>query len=203
MIYSRGNKHDYNYWAENGMRKWSWKDVLPYFKKSEDSSIGSSARSKHHDSEGEINIENLPYKSALAEAFLEANKEMGLKEVDYNSGEQIGVSYPQMFTKNGHRHSAFKAFIEPVLHRPNLDLMIRTTATKIIIDDSRKATGVEVIRDKKSFVINARNEVIVTAGALNSPKLLMQSGIGPDKVLRRAGIPQILSSPVGQGLSSK
>lgn len=200
MIYSRGNKHDYNRWAALGMDGWSWKDVLPFFKKSESITISSLQTSDKHGTDGPVNIEYAPYRSELASAFVKASKAMGQEEIDYNSGKQIGTSYPQLFTKNGHRHSAFKAFIKPILHRENLDIMIRTEAIKILLDNELKATGILVRRKSKEFPIHAKKEVILTAGALNSPKLLMASGIGPDHVLKRAGIEQVHSLPVGRNL---
>ena len=99
---------------------------------------------------------------------------MGLQTVDYNSGQQLGVSFLQANTLNGRRHSAFKAFIEPIINRPNLHVMINTRATKVLIDPSTKiAYGVELLRNRKRYRISARKEVILSAGTFMSPQMLM------------------------------
>jgi choline dehydrogenase-like flavoprotein len=124
---------------------------------------------------------------------------MGLKEIDNNSDDNVGVAHLQANTLNGQRHSSYKAFIEPVLKRPNLHIMLNTRATKVLIDQNTKvAYGVEVFRNNRRMTIRARREVILSAGSFHSPQLLMLSGIGSKSDLDRIGVPIIQELPVGK-----
>ncbi|KAG5672896.1 hypothetical protein PVAND_002984 [Polypedilum vanderplanki] len=199
MIYNRGHKNDFDRWSAVGNRGWSWNEVLPYFIKSERSTLEDLKNSPHHGKHGLLNVEYNRHRTVLAELFVKANKLLGASEVDYNSGRQLGVSFLQANTLNGKRHSAYKAFIEPIINRHNLHLMINTHVTKILIDPQTKiAYGVELIRNRKRYRINARKEVILASGTFQSPQLLMLSGIGPKEQLKRIQIPLIHDLPVGK-----
>lgn len=134
----------------------------------------------------------------MAKAFVKAHKYFGLNEVDYNSGEQLGVSFLQATIKQGRRHSAYRAFLEPILDRPNLHIMINTRVTKILINPKTKTTyGVEFLRNRVLERVKARKEVILSAGTFSSPQLLMLSGIGIKKEMSRLRIPLIQELAVG------
>jgi choline dehydrogenase-like flavoprotein len=178
---------------------WSWKEVLPYFLKSERSRLENLRNSPYHSRNGELSVEYNQFRTKLIKAFVESAKYLGQKEVDYNSGHQLGVSYLQSNTLQGKRHSAYRAFIEPILHRSNLHIMINTRVTKILIDPITKVTyGIELVRKKKRFRIMARKEVILSAGAFSSPHLLIVSGIGTKSDLQRIKVPLIKELPVGK-----
>lgn len=199
MIYNRGNRNDYDRWAAAGNTGWSWAEVLPYFLKSERSTLKNQRRSKYHNQNGWLSVEDNPHRTKLVAGFIEANKNLGINEVDYNSGDQLGVSYLQATTKNGKRHSAYRAFLEPILERTNLHIMVNTRVTKILIDPKTKtAFGAEFLRNRKRHQVTARKEVILSAGTFASPQLLMLSGIGMKNELSRLGIPLVKDLPVGK-----
>jgi glucose dehydrogenase (acceptor) len=202
MIYNRGNKDDFDRLVAAGNYGWSWNEVLPLFKKSEHATMDNLQNSPFHNRYGESNMEYNRKRTIYADAFVEANKILGLNDIDYNTGEQLGVSYLQANTNKGQRETAFRSFIKPILHkRPNLHLMVKTKGTRILIDaNSRRAYGVEYVRNKKTYKVKARREVIVSAGAFNSPQLLMLSGIGPRSELQRIGVPLVKDLPVGQNM---
>jgi choline dehydrogenase-like flavoprotein len=201
MIYNRGNRRDYDRWAQNGLYGWSWNDVLPYFKKSEHATMEDLQDSPNHGKNGPANIEYNRHRTILADAFVEANEFMGLRQIDYNSGDQLGVSYLQANVLRGMRQTSFRAFIEPVLDRSNLHIMVKTKATKVLIDPyTRIAYGVQYVRNKKIYTVRAKKEVILSAGCFNSPQLLMLSGIGPREELARIGVPLLQDLPVGKQL---
>jgi choline dehydrogenase-like flavoprotein len=194
-MYSRGHKNDFDH-----KNYWSYDEVLPYFKKFEHMTIENLQNPDIHGLHGPINIEYSNYRSEFGDVFIEASKTLGQQVVDYNSGEQLGVSYLQTTAKNGRRNSAFKAYIKPIVRRSNLDIMVRTYATKILINDDNVAYGVEVLRNGKKIIINARKDVILSAGSYKSPQLLMLSGIGPKSMLNSLSIPVVSDLPVGKNL---
>lgn len=199
MIYTRGNKDDFDRWAAAGNKGWSWAEVLPYFLKSERCGLGNLCSTRSHYRNGLQGVEYSPHQTALSRVFIEANKHMGKREIDYSTGYQLGVSRLQATTHRGRRHSAFKAFIEPILHRPNLHIMVNTRATKVLIAPKTKtAYGVEFLRHRKRWHVTARKEVILAAGTFSSPQLLMLSGIGMKKDLSKFNIPVIKELPVGK-----
>lgn len=156
-------------------------------------------RTPYHNKNGHLSVEYNRFRTVLADSFVGACKYMGQSEIDYNSGHQLGVSYLQANTINGKRHSAFKAFIEPIIDRPNLHIMINTRVTKILIDPQTKITyGIELVRNRKRFRVIARKEVILSSGTFSSPQLLMLSGIGMRRDLERIGVPLIHELPVGK-----
>jgi choline dehydrogenase len=202
MIYTRGGKHDYNRWEKLGNPGWGYKDVLPYFLKLENMTIPELKKDdRYHSTRGELPISYAPYHTPLADAFLEAGKEMGHRIVDYNGETQVGFSYVQATMKNGTRCSASRAFLHPIRSRKNLHVKKWSLVTNILIDHNTKtAYGVEFIRDKKKYIVRARKEVIVSGGAINSPQLLMLSGIGPAEHLSELGIPLVQDLKVGYNL---
>lgn len=199
MIYTRGNPEDYRRWAEAvGNPEWSYDNVLPYFLKSENAVLREHDP-KYHNVGGYLSVED-PFESELTTAFLNASKELGYKLIDYNSPQQIGFSRIQGTIKKGRRHSAARAFLQPVLHRPNLHVLTRAKVTQILVDPSRRAYGINFLHKNEVFAIRASKEVIVSAGALSSPQLLMLSGIGPKKHLQDLGIKVVQNLPVGETL---
>lgn len=201
MIHTRGNKNDFDRWSEAGNYGWSYDEVLPYFLKSERANLGKLSDSKYHNKDGPWSVSFNTFKTILSDAFVKANKLMGMKEIDYNAEKQIGVSYVQANTLNGRRHSAYRAFIEPVLSRPNLHVMINTRVTKVLIEpESKFAYGVEFVRNNKKYRTMAKNEVILSSGAFHSPQLLTLSGIGLKKDLEKIAIKPIHHLPVGRNM---
>jgi choline dehydrogenase-like flavoprotein len=178
---------------------WSWKEVLPYFRRSERSTLRNLKNSTYHGENGPLSVAYNQHRTVLVKAFVESAKFLGQKEVDYNSGQQLGVSYLQGNTLRGRRHSAYKAFLEPILDRSNLHIMINTRVTKILIDPVTKITyGVELVRNRKRYRMVARKEVILSAGTFSSPQLLIVSGVGPKSDLESIDVPLIKDLPVGK-----
>jgi len=202
MVHTRANRRDYDLWESLGNTGWSYESVLPYFLKSEDIAIPELAvNTKYHSTGGYLTVSYPPYHTPLAEAFLEAGKEIGQRIIDYNAETQTGFSFVQTTTKNGTRMSTSRAFLHPIRKRKNLHVMKRSMVTKILIDPSTKRTiGVEFVRNGKRQTVRARREVILSAGAINSPQLLMLSGVGPRKHLRNMNIPVIQDLKVGYNL---
>ncbi|CAH2051927.1 unnamed protein product, partial [Iphiclides podalirius] len=201
MIYTRGASNDYNRWQEMGNEGWGWNDVLPYFKKVENFNIPSFDDPKYHGYEGYLNIENSPYRTTKSKAWVKAAQEMGFKYGDYNGANPSGISFLQLSMKNGTRHSSSRAYLHPINERNNLHLSKNTMVTKLIFDKTKtKVIGVELEKRNKKYKILAKKEVILSAGAINSPQLLMLSGIGPRKHLESMNIPVIKDLPVGYNL---
>ncbi|XP_055845344.1 glucose dehydrogenase [FAD, quinone]-like [Episyrphus balteatus] len=198
MLYTRGNPADFDNMARNGNVGWSYREVLPYFLKSEKAQ-GIELQPPYHNRSGLQGVSIPSYRTKQAKAFIEGCKQLGYPEVDYNGEEQLGVSYVQSTTLNGHRHSASKAFIEPIINkRKNLQVITFAHVTKILIDGNFRAYGVNYEFRKKTYTIRTRKEVILSAGTFNSPHLLMLSGVGPKEILTRHGIKHLVQSPVGQ-----
>ncbi|VEN36599.1 unnamed protein product [Callosobruchus maculatus] len=200
MIYVRGNRLDYDRWESMGNPGWSYKDIFPYFLKSEDAHITQTVKDAgYHEKGGYLGVSDVPFRSGAVDAFVQAAQEAGYPFVDYNGKSQIGVSYVQTNTKDGRRVSSESAFLRPIRHRKNLVIRTGSHATKVLIEPrSKKAYGVEYVRNGKKYKALARKEVIISAGGLNSPQLLMLSGIGPKRHLQKVGIPVIKDLPVGE-----
>ncbi|XP_064459364.1 uncharacterized protein LOC135369776 [Ornithodoros turicata] len=200
MVYVRGNKRDYDQWAENGAAGWSYEDVLPYFKSIEKFNIPEYAANGYHGNEGELSIGHSSMHSLSSDAFLEGCRQLGYEYVDYNGPSQTGCSRSQFNLHDGRRVSSAKAFILPVLkQRANLHVALNSVATKIQFENQR-AVGVHFEKDGISHYIRASREVILSAGAIGSPQLLMLSGVGPRDHLRQHKIEVIADLPVGQNL---
>ncbi|XP_076767241.1 glucose dehydrogenase [FAD, quinone]-like [Xylocopa sonorina] len=203
LLYLRGNRRDYDQWESFGNPGWGYEDVLPYFKKSEDQRNPYLARNtKYHNTGGYQTVQDAVYNSPLGVAFLQAGEEMGYDILDINGENQTGFAFFQYTMRRGARCSGSKAFIRPIQLRKNFHLSLWSHVTKILINpQTRRAYGVEFIRDGSKDVVYARKEVILSGGAINTPHLLMLSGIGPRENLREVGIPVIQDSPgVGQNL---
>lgn len=198
MIHVRGNKIDYDRWAAMGNPGWSYEEVLPYFIKSEDARIKRQDEN-YHGKGGYLTVEDVPHRTESARAFVEACQEAGYPLVDYNGKTQNGVSYIHANLRNGKRCSATTAFIDPVIGRRNLKILTRSRVTRVVIDpDTKEATGVEYVRNGKKYIATASKETILSAGAFNSPQLLMLSGVGPKDHLQEVGIDVIQNLPVGE-----
>ena len=185
MAYVRGNKADYDEWAALGNKGWSYDEVLPYFKKSE---VNENFRNDYHGSEGLLNVCNASYKTPFAEAFLKGCEQNGIPIVkDYNGETQEGANYFQFTIKKGARHSTAKAFLVPFLNRKNLTVITEALVQKVLIKDE-KATGVVYVKNGQEQQVKATKEVVISAGAFQSPQLLMLSGIGDKNELQQHNI---------------
>lgn len=200
MVYNRGQAADFDTWAQMGNRGWGFDDLLPYFKRSE-RRLGPGD-DHFRGRTGELPITDLDWINPLAEAFLDAAEGMGIPRTpDYNAGYQFGAGYFQRYIHEGKRVSAAKAFLRPALRRQLTSLRSRAHVLNVVMDGC-KATGVRY-RDcaGREHVVQARREVILSAGAVNSPKLLQLSGIGPAGLLNGIGVPVHASLPgVGENL---
>ncbi|KAF5272040.1 hypothetical protein FQR65_LT05021 [Abscondita terminalis] len=197
MIHCRGNKHDYDRWASMGNPGWSYEDVLPYFFKSENSRLKFQDRG-YHNNNGYLNVQ-YPYRTKSALVFVKAAMELGYPYVDYNGNSQMGVSFIQATLRDGHRCSTEKAFLRPAKHRKNLVIRKNSFVTQILIDGATKtAYGVKYLNNNTTFLVNARKEVILSAGVLRSPQILMLSGVGPRDDLEKMKIPLVKDLPVGK-----
>lgn len=204
MFYVRGNPHDYQTWADTvNDQSWNYTSVLPLFKKSEymdDPGLLKSKYSKFHGTSGFLHVSREP--DQAVHVYEEMFRELGHKIVpDVNGDETLGYGQPTYTIAKGVRQSTSFSFLRPVKHRHNLNVLKNTMATKILFDDSKNAIGVEALtEDHKKVVLMADKEVVISAGALNSPKLLLNSGIGPVAHLKSLGIKVISNLPVGQNL---
>ncbi|XP_053617639.1 glucose dehydrogenase [FAD, quinone]-like isoform X2 [Plodia interpunctella] len=201
MIYTRGTAYDYNAWENMGNEGWGWDEVLPYFRKIEHFKIPKFDNPYYHGYDGYLNVEHAPYRSPKAKAWVKAAKEYGFTYGDHNGPNPTGVSYLQLSMKNGTRHSSSRAYLHPINGRPNLHLTKGSMVTKLIFDDAMtKVIGVELEKHNRKYKILANKEVILSAGAINSPQLLMLSGIGPKSHLESNKIPVVRDLPVGYNL---
>lgn len=201
MVHTRGNRDDFDRWSRAGNTGWSYDEVLPYFLKSEKANLGRYSDSPYHNKHGLWSVSFNPYRTPLATAFIDANRAMGLDEIDYNGDSQMGVGYVQANTQNGRRQSAYRAFLEPILHRTNLHIMINTKVTRLLIDPiNKEAYGVEFFRNNKKYRVTAKKEVILSAGTFHSPQMLSLSGIGMKEDLKRLDVPLIQHLHVGQNM---
>ena len=196
--YTRGSKYDFDEWADNGCSGWSYKDVLPYFLKSEDILIDELKTSKYHSTGGPIAVGSGRV-TPLADKYMQAGQELGYRITDYNGEDQEGFNHIQLMVRNGVRSNAGWEYLQNTADRDNLHIGIRSFVTKIDIKD-KKARGVYLIRNGRKQYIRASKEVILSAGAINSPQILMLSGIGPKDHLTEHGITTIADLPVGQNL---
>jgi choline dehydrogenase len=186
MIYMRGQSADYDQWRQLGNTGWGWDDVLPYFRKSEDYHLGSTDT---HGAGGEWRVEKQRLSWEILDTFLEAAKEIGLPELnDFNSGDNEGAGYFEVNQTKGVRMSTARAFLKPVMHRRNLTVLTHAHTTSLTFDGPR-VTGIEFDLGGTPAVANASGEVILAAGAVNTPKLLELSGIGRGEVLSKFDIP--------------
>ncbi|CAG2160552.1 GMC family oxidoreductase [Cupriavidus numazuensis] len=208
MVYIRGNAGDYDRWADLGCQGWSWAEVLPYFKRSEcNERLAGGADDAWHGAHGPLSVVDHRSPGPFSRYFIEAGLSAGhVFNADFNGTAQDGVGYYQVTQRNGERWNAARAYLRqqgaPGEDRPwpNLDVLTGAQVERILFENGR-ATGVLVRRGETQEVLSARCEVILSAGAIGSPQLLMASGIGPSEHLRDVGVPLALDAPgVGQNL---
>lgn len=197
MVYVRGHARDFDHWEEEGAAGWGFKDVLPYFKKMEASDGGELG---WRGTDGPLHVRRGPMRNPLFKAFIEAGNQAGFELTDdYNGSKQEGFGPMEQTIHNGRRWSAANAYLRPALKRKNVSL-VNGLARRVVIENHR-ATGVEIEARGQIQVVKARREVIVAASSINSPKLLMLSGIGPGAHLAEHGIEVVADRPgVGQNL---
>jgi len=189
MIYMRGQRSDYDHWASLGNRGWSWDDVLPIFKASENYQHGAD---EFHGAEGELRVEERRVNWEILDAWRDAAAQTGIPKIaEFNRGENFGNAYFQMTQRAGRRWSAVRAFLDPIKDRKNLTIL--TEATVLNVDfataaHTLRATGVTVRTKTSDEQFGAHSEVILAAGSIASPQLLQFSGIGPPELLKRCGI---------------
>ncbi|MFC7233839.1 GMC family oxidoreductase [Halosegnis marinus] len=177
MIYIRGHPHDYDTWAERGNEGWGYDDVLPYFKRGEHAD-SDRLEEEYHGNTGELNVTDVRSPRPLSEAFVESAAAAGYRRNDdFNGARQAGVGPYHVTHEKGKRHSAAEAYLKPVLDRPNLTAHTGAHVTRVRFDGTA-ATGVEYSRDGKRLVADAAEEVVLSAGAVDTPQLLMLSGVG-------------------------
>jgi choline dehydrogenase len=198
MIYMRGNERDYNSWQALGNIGWSYQDVLPYFKKSENQQRGASL---FHGVDGLLNITDPLFPARVSQRFVEAAIAQGYEQnPDFNGVQQEGAGLYQRTVKDGKRQSTAVAFLRPIFERPNLTIQTGALVTRLLFEGKR-TVGVAYVQNGTEYTVRVNSEVILSAGAFDSPKLLMLSGIGPAEHLRTSGIPVVVDLPgVGQNL---
>lgn len=204
LLYHRGNDNDYKHWAEvSGEDSWGPNDVLPYFKKSQDDFRGESL---YHSKGGEFAVSEVRYQNPLSKKFLQACGELGYPaNDDFNnwSRSQEGYGRYQVTERDGARCSTATGFLDPVKKRSNLHVITETMANKLIFDENKKVIGVDIDHNGENKIINvsSNGEVLLAGGAINSPQLLMLSGIGPKEHLQEHKIPVVVDRPgVGKNL---
>ena len=189
-IYNRGQRLDFDGWAQRGNRGWGYADVLPYFRRTEQR-MASDADPTFRGSEGSLPITDLDWRDPLCEAFIEGAVQMGIpRNTDYNGARQEGVSYVQRIIQNGRRVSAARGYLHPAMRRPNLEVRTHAHATNLILDGKR-AVGVRYLKGGRGGApveVRATKEVILCGGAVNTPQLLQLSGIGPAALLQSLGV---------------
>lgn len=198
LIYIRGQRQDYDGWAAMGNPGWSWDDCLPAFRKLENNDLGAGPT---HGTDGPVNASSIPARHELVEAFIDAAGANGIPRIgDFNTGDQEGVGYYQLTTRNGRRCSAAVAYLRPARRRSNLCIRTLAQATRVLMKGTR-ARGIEYRTGGTDRVAHARREVILAAGAIQTPQLLQLSGIGPAALLQSHDIPVVHHLPgVGENL---
>ncbi|MEM9014557.1 MAG: GMC family oxidoreductase N-terminal domain-containing protein, partial [Pseudomonadota bacterium] len=198
MIYIRGTKADYDGWAAAGATGWSYDDVLPYFKKAEDNTRGAD---EYHGAGGPLGVSDLSHKNPLSDVFLQAAAELQMPmSDDFNGQQQEGFGYYQVTQRGGERCSSAKAYLTLAQDRPNLEIIPKARAERIIFE-GRRAKSVEYRRGRARRQLEAEGEIILSAGAFQSPQLLMLSGVGPGSELQKHGLDVLQDSEqVGRNL---
>ena len=198
MIYIRGQPADYDGWAELGAEGWRYEDVLPYFRRSENWERGDSP---FHGRGGPLNVADPRDPHPIGDAFIQAAGELQYRtNDDFNGAEQEGFGHFQLTQRNGERMSTARAFLHPVRDRPNLTVLTKAATQRVLLKDGR-VTGIEVRREGRLETLTARREVLLAAGTINSPQILLLSGIGPAEGLKQAGVPVLHDLPgVGENL---
>lgn len=203
MMYMRGSPHDFNNWATSGNPGWSYKEILPYFLKSEDNQQFTVMDAGYHGIGGPLPVSQYPYQPPMVHSIIEAGRELKYPVRDLNGAKFSGFTIAQMTSKRGSRYSLARAFLRTAKDRPNLHIMLNSTVTKVLINPKKKtAFGVEVFRgDGRTYIVLARKEVVISGGAVNSPQILLLSGVGPKKDLKAVNVPVVHNLPgVGRNL---
>ncbi|MEM7667046.1 MAG: GMC family oxidoreductase N-terminal domain-containing protein [Pseudomonadota bacterium] len=198
MVYIRGNRWDYDLWSEMGCTGWAYDDVLPYFRKAEANERGAD---EYHGEGGPLFVSDQGSPNPASHAFVEAAAALQLRtNDDFNGERQDGFGLYQVTQRNGERWSAARAYVEPIREQGNFAVRTNTLVDKLVIEGGR-VTGVMVRRGKRSEMLYAKRGVILSAGAFNSPQILMLSGIGPAEHLKEHGVDVVLDKPaVGSNL---
>ena len=198
MVYMRGHPLDFDHWASLGNKGWGWNDVLPYFKKSERNMRGAN---ELHGDDGMLTVSDPATRHPVTDDFITAAGRVGIPHIAELNGPPFeGISYQQFTIRGGRRDSSYTAFLKPVLHRRNLTVITNAQAMRLVLEKG-EVTGIEVLRNGRKDIIWARREVILSAGALNSPQILILSGVGNGADLNRLGIPVLVDLPgVGRNL---
>lgn len=204
VMHTRGFPDDYDGWAYEGSYGWSYREVLPYFLKSENISIRRLLDSEFHSTKGPLPV-TYPYTTRLAKMFLRAGQELGYDIIDYSNPYTVtGFGHAYANQRKGRKYSAAQAFLIPYLSRPNLHVIKEALVTKVLITpETKRAYGVKYLKNGVEKTVLATNEVILSAGAFGSAQLLMLSGIGPIDDLERLKIPVIEDLPVGKNLQDQ
>ncbi|XP_051160864.1 glucose dehydrogenase [FAD, quinone]-like [Leptopilina boulardi] len=201
MMYMRGSKKDYDDWEKMGNKGWSFDNVLPYFIKSEDNLQINEMSNEYHGTGGPLPVGKFPYYPPISDDILKAGKELEYNTVDLNGKHQRGFAKSQCNTKNGIRFSSARAFLRPAKNRNNLHVLLNSTVTRIIFDINKKAVAILFLQNGQLKRVSVTKEVILSAGAINSPVILLRSGVGPKKDLDYLGISVIKNLPgVGKNL---
>lgn len=198
LLYVRGQREDYDRWAELGNAGWSYEEVLPYFKKSEDQERGAS---EYHGVGGPLKVSDLRLRRPIADHFIAGAKDIGIPFTkDYNGEVQEGVGYFQQTAHKGFRWSTAKGYLKPARKRPNLTVETKAQTMRVLFEGKR-AVGVEYKQGGEVRQAKAKAEVILSAGAIGSPQILQNSGVGPGDLLQKVGVPVVHDLPaVGQNL---
>ena len=192
LVYIRGQSQDFDHWRQLGNAGWSFEDVLPYFRRSEDQERGSDA---FHGTGGPLEVSDVSEPHPLCDAFIAAAHQAGFKSIDdFNGANQEGVGYYQLTARNGRRCSTATGYLREARRRSNLTIATNALATRIHFN-GRRATGVEYRQDETTQIAHATGEVIISGGAYNSPQLLQLSGLGAADLLQSVGIPVIADMP--------
>lgn len=200
MLYIRGNSRDYDNWEKLGNSGWGWKNVLHYFKKSE-GNLEHTDNKEYHGKAGSLKVGPYGSDSPIKKLIRKGVKELGYPELqDLHNGTDIGFGNAQGTVLDGLRYSTYKAFLYTAKDRPNLHVAKKALVTKIIIDPTKVATAVEIKINNQLITIKAKKEIIVSAGALKTPQILMLSGIGPKEHLEKLKIPVVENLSVGENL---
>ncbi|CAH1782919.1 unnamed protein product [Owenia fusiformis] len=199
MQYYRGHRQDYNQWEKSGCTGWGWQHVLPYFKRSENMQSEADMNSDLHGTDGPIKVNRIQ-ETQLANSILNAFSQIGLPIRDPSAESVEGVDYMKATVDDaGYRSSTLRGFLRPAMHRENLHVVTQAHVTKIIFEGTT-AVGVEYVKNGKTHQVTAREEVVLSSGSINSPQLLMLSGVGPKHHLEELNIPVVADLPVGDTL---
>ncbi|XP_013167761.1 PREDICTED: glucose dehydrogenase [FAD, quinone]-like [Papilio xuthus] len=206
MMYMRGHAADYDGWAVNGAYGWSWHEVFPYFLKSEDNKeIGSGVSGQYHNTGGPMPVQRFRHAPQFAHDVVAASIELGFPPTgDLNGESTTGFTLAQAFNEGGSRYTTSRGFLRPGARRANLDVVFNALGSKVVVDpNTKRVTAVEYIKNGVTKTVKVNKEAILSAGTLNSPQILLLSGIGPKETLNKFNIPIIQDLPgVGQNLQN-